>query len=96
MQHTQFERIHLRSLTCTTSLEAVGNCFTACLPVPEVAQTNLVFMDTNIEDYEILLARPLPNSQVFLLTPKQNGTEQIHSMILDFLNLQSAHNCFSC
>ncbi|BDI19224.1 hypothetical protein ANSO36C_50260 [Nostoc cf. commune SO-36] len=54
---------------------------------------NLVFIDTAVEDYQNLINGVIPNTEVFVIDPTQNGVEQITEILAtrSGQNLSSIH-----
>ncbi|MEH2158095.1 DUF4347 domain-containing protein [Nostoc sp.] len=61
--------------------------------IPTSYTHNLVFIDTAVEDYQILINGVIPNTEVFVIQPTQNGVEQITEILATRAdqNLSSIH-----
>lgn len=49
--------------------------------IPTSYTHNLVFIDTAVEDYQSLINGVIPNTEVFVIQPTQNGVEQITKIL---------------
>ncbi|MBN3941766.1 DUF4347 domain-containing protein [Nostoc sp. NMS9] len=49
--------------------------------IPTSYTHNLVFIDTAVEDYQSLINGVVPNTEVFIIDPTQNGVEQITEIL---------------
>ncbi|MGK7929420.1 MAG: DUF4347 domain-containing protein, partial [Spirulina sp.] len=52
---------------------------------------NLVFIDTTIIDYQSLIAGVIPETEVFVLHPQQDGIEQISAILRERHKIKSIH-----
>ncbi|MEH2279927.1 MAG: DUF4347 domain-containing protein, partial [Nostoc sp.] len=61
--------------------------------IPTSYTHNLVFIDTAVEDYQSLINGVIPNTEVFVIDPTQNGVEQITEILATRAdqNLSSIH-----
>ncbi|MEH2083719.1 MAG: DUF4347 domain-containing protein [Nostoc sp.] len=61
--------------------------------IPTSYTHNLVFIDTAVEDYQNLINGIIPNTEVFVIKPTQNGIEQITEILATRAdqNLNSIH-----
>ncbi|MEH1774304.1 DUF4347 domain-containing protein [Nostoc sp.] len=61
--------------------------------IPTSYTHNLVFIDTAVEDYQSLINGVIPNTEVFVIEPTQNGVEQITEILATHAdqNLSSIH-----
>ncbi|MEH2147716.1 DUF4347 domain-containing protein [Nostoc sp.] len=61
--------------------------------IPTSYTHNLVFIDTAVEDYQSLINGVIPNTEVFVIQPTQNGVEQITEILATRAdqNLSSIH-----
>ncbi|MDZ8029624.1 putative Ig domain-containing protein [Nostoc sp. DedSLP04] len=57
-------------------------------PIPA---THLVFIDSQVENYQSLVAGVLPNTSVVVLDPDQNGIEQISQVLGTHREINSLH-----
>ncbi|WP_156093305.1 DUF4347 domain-containing protein, partial [Planktothrix serta] len=51
----------------------------------------IVFIDTRVEDYQILLQEVEPTAEVIVFSPKQDGIEEITFLLAHRKNIQSLH-----
>jgi len=61
--------------------------------ISATSTSNLVFIDAAIADYQTLANGVIPNTEVFLLEPHQDGIEQITAILANYrhLNLTNIH-----
>ncbi|MEH2025291.1 DUF4347 domain-containing protein [Nostoc sp.] len=61
--------------------------------IPTSYTHNLVFIDTAVEEYQSLINGVIPNTEVFVIDPTQNGVEQITEILATRTdqNLSSIH-----
>ncbi|MDZ7949786.1 putative Ig domain-containing protein [Nostoc sp. DedQUE09] len=57
-------------------------------PIPA---THLVFIDSQVENYQCLVAGVLPNTSVVVLDPDQNGIEQISQVLATHREINTLH-----
>ncbi|MEH2176862.1 putative Ig domain-containing protein [Nostoc sp.] len=57
----------------------------------QIPATHLVFIDSQVENYQSLVAGVLPNTSVVVLDPDQNGIEQISQVLATHREINSLH-----
>ena len=75
------EKTQLEVVSRQSDFELVDGEYVSSLCGHKVHSTNLVFIDSNVEDYEVLLEGLLPGHQAFMLSADQDGVEQITHLL---------------
>ncbi|MEH2229324.1 MAG: putative Ig domain-containing protein [Nostoc sp.] len=57
----------------------------------QIPATHLVFIDSQVENYQSLVAGVLPNTSVVVLDPHQNGIEQISQVLATHREINTLH-----
>ncbi|MFN6474771.1 putative Ig domain-containing protein [Nostoc sp. DedQUE07] len=57
----------------------------------QIPATHLVFIDSQVENYQSLVAGVLPNTSVVVLDPDQNGIEQISQVLATHREINTLH-----
>ena len=59
--------------------------------LPQKKVSTLVFIDSNVEDYQSLISGVSPNAEVIILDETLNGIEQITDRLATKQNIEAIH-----